>query len=139
MQFGSGLGGGGCDLPHLAAHAALALGEATGQCSALLFDNGSTAFAAMVRETVLPTLAGRESWMRILVSRCFICGFAVEVVDFVSAVCNWEDAGMSSHFISVLRDFHEHMWFSLEFLAGITTSVRGCAAGSRVADFFYCE
>ena len=64
LQFGSGCGGGGCDIPHLAAQAALQLSEVRRCCVGLLFVDVSTAFAALVRETILPTTAGKEAWMR---------------------------------------------------------------------------
>ena len=137
MQFGSGLGGGGCDLPHLAASAALGLGEATSQCAALLFIDVSTAFASMVRETVIPTEAGCEAWMHFLIDRGFPREFAAEVIQSVSAMCNLEGDCLSQHAAAVLRDFHQCTWFSMELLEGTTTTLRGCTAGNPIADLIY--
>ena len=44
---------------------------------------------------------------------------------------------MSAHALAVLQDFHEHTWFSMELLPGVTSSVRGCTAGNPVADLIY--
>ena len=64
MQFGSGCGGGGCEAPHLAAQALLQLSEVQSCCVGLLFVDVSTAFASMVRETILPTSLGKDAWAR---------------------------------------------------------------------------
>ena len=96
MQFGSGCGGGGCDLPHLAARALLQLGEVRCCCAALLFLDVTTVFASMVRETALPTDAGKEAWMLFLVQRGYPSDFAAEVMQAVARICDWEETGFHS-------------------------------------------
>ena len=137
MQFGSGLGGGGCDLPHLAARAVLQLAETSSCCVALLFLDATTAFASMVRETLFPTVAGRQAWMHFLVTRGYPPDFASEVVEAVASVCDWESTGLSAHALAVLTDFHTNTWFSMELLPGVCSSARGCAAGNPVADLVF--
>ena len=137
LQFGSGCCGGGCDLPHLAAQSALLLGEAHNCCSALLFLDVRVAFAAMVREVILPLQAGKESWLRLLVQSGYPVDFANEVMDMVCAACNWQEYGMTSHALAVLADFHTDTWFSQDLLADVVASTRGCSAGNPIADLIY--
>ena len=137
LQFGSGLGGGGCDLPHLAARAAMQVAEVRSECGALLFLDVTTAFASMVRECVLPTSAGKSSWARFLIDKGYPAEFAYEVMSVVEKVCDWESAGLSGHALAVLQDFHTCTWFSLEALDHVCASVRGCTAGNPIADLVY--
>ena len=137
MQFGSGLGGGGCDIPHLAVQSALHLGESRRCCVALLFLDVTTAFASMVRETVFPTSAGRSHWLHFLLGKGYPPDFAQEVMDAVVAVCDWEAAGLTPHALSLLEDFHTNTWFSTELLPGVATTRCGCTAGNPVADLVF--
>ena len=67
----------------------------------------------------------------------FPAGFACEVVDAVTAICDWEAAGLSEHAMAILADFHTHTWFSMELLPGVTSTRKGCTAGSSVAYLIY--
>ena len=137
MQYGSGIDGGGCDMPHLAAHSVLHLAEARGISASLLFLDVSTAFAAMVREVVLPTDAGREAWLTFLVKHGFVPSFAAEVMGAVQAASVWDQTGLTDHALAVLQDFHTETWFSTELLEKVCSTVRGCTAGNPVADLVY--
>ena len=137
MQFGSGCGGGGCEAPHLAAQALLQLSEVQSCCVGLLFVDVSTAFASMVRETILPTSLGKDAWARFLVSRGNPPDFAAEVMQVVAAIYDWPSAGLSAHALCVLQDFHMSTWFSTELLEDVVVTCRGCTAGNPVADLIY--
>ena len=118
MQFGSGLGGGGCDLPHLGAAAFRDYAAVRRCCVGLLSVDLSAAFASMVREAVLPTSEGSEAWMKLLIDSGLDPEFAREVMAAVRAVCLWQDSGLSAHALQILEDFHTCTWFSISGYGG---------------------
>ena len=71
VQFGSGLNGGGCEIPHLIAAAVVQVADMQALSSALLFIDIRTAFAAVQRSSVVSTQDGTEEWAKFLMT----CGF----------------------------------------------------------------
>ena len=137
MQYGSGLNGGGCDIPHLIAASVVQLAETKSLSAALLFIDVRTAFAEVQRASVVTTEDGTEQWALFLVGCGFTREAAMNIVNQACRVAMLVENGMTTHAAQLLNDLHVNTWFSVEALGGIVRTTVGTIAGHPMADLIF--
>lgn len=136
-QFGSGLNGGGCDVPHLIAATITQYADVRSLSSALLFIDVKSAFASVQRSTVLTVDDGDEEWAKFLST----CGFdnvsARRIITNACRIGTLIQNGLLEYAAALLSELHINTWFGVEAVQGIIRTTKGTIAGHPPADLIH--
>jgi len=139
-QFGSGFNGGETAFGHLHVRLFLDSRKALGISGAVVFLDVVSAFAMLLRKIVFQVEDGDEAWLASLKQAGFPESEIKNIYEHINSIpwiSNNQGVFVSNHSTALAQQFYTNTWFTSESTVGVSTSCRGSAAGTPLADVMY--